>query len=202
MADHNFEPHDQHADRYGVGNDGFVPQLGEVVKTEYGTKGVVNCISKHISGCDRIEIKPDASNEQMHSDGEFYYPAELNHFDDDQETQELPECNVELGNIVKDTINEVEGIVTIIAFRRYNCPQICIKPRQDDLASSVDDASRTSAKQTSDGGFDSDSEWADLPAVEVIDEGKAEQFRDLQTESEATETGSVGSSKHDPTIPQ
>ena len=184
MADHNFEPHDQRADRYGVGNDGFVPQLGEVVKTEYGTKGVVNCIAKHITGCDRIEIKPDASSEQMHSDGEFYYPAELNHFDDDQETQELPDCEVQLGNIVKDTIDEVEGIVTIIAFRRYNCPQICIDPRQDD------------------GGFDSDSEWADLPAVEVIDEGKAEQFRDLQTESEATATGSVGSSKHDPTIPQ
>ena len=162
--------------------------LGQPVRTEYGTEGVINCISRHITGCDRIEVIPDVSSKATHAEGDFYYPAELQEIgsleDSEIETHELPHVNIQCGNIVRDTITETEGIVTIVARKRYNCPQVCIHPRDEDS------------------GFTDETQWADVPAIEILFDGKAEQFSELQTETEASATGSVGQSKQERPTPE
>lgn len=158
-------------------------KLGQKVRDEIsGFTGIVNTIGDHITGCTRIGVRPTGDEQtNRRGDEEFFYDAQLTIVDEETDWTEygdraLTETDFELGERVRDTVTDLEGVVVVINYSLFNCPSLAIHPTNEDAEENPD------------------VEWFDAPRLESVDEGFAGEFTNVQ-ESDAVEaTGSVADS--------
>lgn len=154
-------------------------ELGQKVQdTISGYTGIVNTIGDHISGCTRVgvfatgEEKTDTRGKEQ-----FFYPDQLEIIEEENEYTEIDTVETvdfRLGARMKDKISEFEGVVTVINYHLYNCPQVALR-------TSV----QPGVSQT--GEID----WFDAPTLEEVDGDSFEgTFEALQEESSSS-TGSI-----------
>lgn len=149
--------------------------LGSVARdTLTDTEGIVVGHSYHLTGCERVGIRP---METAYVDDEKWcYVPQLESVesdravdDDDFEQPNLDELDVDLGVVATDTVTGIEGHVGIIMFPLYNCPQA--------LLIHVDDPTER--------------DWVDTPRLTVTRKGVRDDFNELQSTDIESETGSV-----------
>jgi len=154
--------------------------LGDEVRHRlFDETGIVVGIVHHISGCDRFAVLP--SDGSIGDEREYFFAEELTRTDDSFEVSDEPvtECDVELGNVVRDEITDTEGYVATLAYRLLNCPRISVKPIERDDDGEIDIVG-------------TDPEWFDVPTVEVVDDGITADFDDLRDNDSEAETGALG----------
>jgi len=162
-------------------------QLGDEVQNEYtGTEGTVTCISYHLTGCTRVAVRPSGHDPTEHYDDEFYYSSELQVIQSvhqrnlENKPDGVQETEIELGNVVRDAVTGIEGIVGVITHEFFNCPRVGVFPSVGD-----DDEDKHS----------NDSEWFDLPRVEYVDDGVADEYSELSESDDEQSTGPMGADR-------
>jgi len=153
-------------------------ELGEQVRDRIsGFEGVVAAISHHLTGCTRIGVDPiGEENTTRRPDSEFFFEEQLETMDDVFTVSDEPvRCvDFELGTTVRDTVTNVEGVVSTVTFSLMNCPRVAIQPVEDDLTDV------------------SDRQWVDVPRIEVVGEGVSATFEPLQASEDEAATGPAG----------
>lgn len=143
-------------------------QLGQrVVDTISGYEGVVTTVGDHLTGCTRIGCVPTKEDKNPNSESFFYEDQlELNDVVVDVEVED--ESDFETGQPVIDVVTGFKGVVAVINFKLYNCPQI--------LVQSTEDAD--------------ESKWFDEPRLREYTEGVSysDTFSELE---EVSETGAI-----------
>lgn len=150
-------------------------ELGEQVQDKLTDfEGTVTCVSHHITGCTRIGVRDTVSDGTSRGDEEYFYDAQLDSQDELHQFGHDPttECDIDVGEKVKDTVTGFEGVVSILAFELFNCPRACIQP--------IDGTDSTEM---------SDSEWVDVPRLESVGDGVTDDVSDLQQTSDVSATG-------------
>lgn len=152
-------------------------ELGEQVRDRIsGFEGVVAAISHHLTGCTRIGVDPmGKDNTTRRGDTEFFFEAQLETMGDSFTVSDEPVRSVdfEMGETVRDTVTNVEGVVSTVTFNLMNCPRVAIQP--------VDDATEAL-----------DREWVDAPRIEVVGEGVSATFEPFQVSEDEAATGPAG----------
>jgi len=144
-------------------------QLGQrVVDTISGYEGVVTTIGDHLTGCTRVGCSPTEEDKSPNAES-FFYEEQLNteeQFIDDVDVED--ESEFETGQPVIDVVTGFKGIVSVVNYKLYNCPQI--------LVQSTEEAD--------------ESEWFDEPRLREYTEGVSysDTFSELE---EVSETGAI-----------
>ncbi len=163
-------------------------ELGaEVTDKISGFHGIVTALADHISGCNRIGVKPLGDEGSRVVEEEFFYPSELRVEEVNTDfasaaEDAITESPVSLGDIVRDQISGVEGTVTTQAFELFNCPQVAISPADTDNADEQ-----------------LDRVWVDVPRLEIIEEVPYDDFVDesLLADASDSETARTGAAEKD-----
>lgn len=159
-------------------------ELGDVVQDEItGFRGVVIALAEHITGCDRVGVRPiDRDNTAKRGSEEFFYPTQLTAVEDVDSisVEHDPQTDMEyaLGEYVRDAITGAEGVITTVTYKLYNCPQVSISPTNVNGETEVDDRL-----------------WVDIPRIESTG-GVMDDFQEEQTTDDTSATGSVGADSH------
>jgi len=162
-------------------NDAGPFELGDVVEDEIsGFRGVVIAIADHLTGCQRIGVRAnDTENTARRGDEEFFYPSQLSRVEDadpiEPEHDPVTEVNFEMGQKLRDTVTGFEGVVTTISYELHNCPRAGL--------SVVDNHDPTE---------NPDRGWFDAPRLEVVGDGISGDFSDLEASEVESETGPSG----------
>jgi len=152
--------------------------LGMIVADRVsGFEGVVTLIGHHITGCTRYGVYPIDVATDNRGTREFFYASQLEIVDDDSKFSEeadeaIIESPFELGQIVKDEITGFEGVATVVNFKLWNCPAVCVQSRSDP----------------------DESQWYDDSRLELVYDDKQFEFDDRVDPEEQNEhnTGSIG----------
>lgn len=163
-------------------------ELGaEVTDKISGFHGVVTGLAEHISGCDRIGVKPLGEQGSARVDEEFFYPCELDVVETETEFSDaaddaITSSPVSLGDIVRDQISGVEGTVTTQTFELFNCPRVAISPADTDNAN--EQLERV---------------WVDVPRVEIVEMDHPTEYvdEDLLADESESETARTGAPAQD-----
>lgn len=154
-------------------------QLGDKVQDRVSSfTGIVNTVGDHLAGCRRIGALPlDTEDPTRKGDEEFFYEDQLEileeeYWDESPET----ETDFQLGEIVRDEVTGFKGVVHIINFHLWNCPQILVK-RVDEEGSL-------------------ESEWFDEPQLQKEGVGFVGYYDEEQNSDNATDSGSIEDSRN------
>lgn len=148
-------------------------EIGDKVRDEIsGFEGVVTLRGDHITGCERIGVHPTENPQRGQQ--EFFYEAQLS-VEEKQVIDEevVTDVEFELGNTVRDEITAFEGVVSVINYQLWNCPQILVQSTE------------------SDEGEAAESEWFDAPRLYKISDGVNADFQDLSDNENTSETGAI-----------
>lgn len=145
-------------------------QLGDLVEDQISEyEGVVHIIGDHITGCTRIGClgASDPTNPDKES---FFYEEQLEVKNQEVDADPQTECEFETGQPVIDVVTGFSGVVSVINYCLYNCPQILVQPTDEE-----------------------DPEWFDAPRLRENERGVSHEttFDDLEAVSE---TGSISDS--------
>lgn len=157
-------------------------ELGDVVQDEItGFRGVVIAFAEHITGCDRVGVRPiDRENTGRRGEEEFFYPSQLTAVEDvdpiSVEHEPQTDMEYEMGEMVRDTISNSTGVITTVTYRLYNCPQVALSATSTDEQTEIEDR-----------------EWFDVPRVESVGDGVSGEFEELAELSDESATGAMGS---------
>lgn len=155
-------------------------ELGDRVEDKIsGFEGIVTTIGDHFVGCTRIGVRP--INNPSRGSEEFFYGAQLTTVDDstdkfaDDRADAVTSCEFELGERVRDDVTGLEGIIKVINYSLWNCPQALVQPRKDGVSDEKPD-----------------SEWFDVPTLTSV--GGTEfvgEYEDLADSEMVAQSGSV-----------
>lgn len=155
-------------------------QLGQKVRDEIsGFTGIVTTIGDHITGCTRIGVHPSGEEETTNRGSEeFFFDPQLTIVEEETEFAEygenaLTDVEFELGERVRDTVTEFEGVAVVINYSLFNCPSIAVEATDVDADENID------------------LEWFDAPRLNSVDEGITGEFADLQQSDAVEATGPV-----------
>ena len=162
------------------------PQLGQKVQDQIsGFTGIVTTVGDHISGCDRYGVRPASDEETVQrGEQEFFYADQLEILEEETEFtdagQEIyVDAEVDVGDIVADTVTHFKGFVSVINYKLWNCPQVLVQPSTND-----------------DGSLD-DSEWFDVVRLSVQHECSVDFWDGEDAEEQDTSsTGAVSDSRN------
>lgn len=147
--------------------------LGDSVQDRLsGFCGIVTTVGEHLAGCTRIGVTPCEVGETQRGEEEFFYPAQLTtvsvvsfpDVSEDAEQAITETSEVELGQLVQDEVTGLEGYVSVINYKLWNCPQVLVTPP---ASSDVDDAS-----------------WVDEPRLNVRSNAFSGEYDDKTEEAE------------------
>ena len=154
--------------------------LGDYVQNQQtNTEGYVTDIADHLTGCTRVGVRARSNDASEHHETKFYYPDELTIVADPQGVESgdgtIPEDpRVEPGHIVADEVTGIRGLVGIVTYNQFNCPQACVYPETDD-------------------GYATDSEWVDIPRLTVDGDEYVGEYGNSDDDPQST--GAMGASK-------
>lgn len=128
-------------------------QLGQKVQDKIsGFTGIVATAGKHLTGCERYGVWKIAEDGESVPRGEqeFFFSEQLEVIEEETEfTDDGQEGYVdhdfELGQFVQERVSDFEGIITVINYRLWNCPSVCIQSPEDQDESMWTDVHRLSA---------------------------------------------------------
>jgi heat shock protein HspQ len=160
--------------------------LGERVQDQIsGFEGIVTTIGYHIAGCNRFGVWPAGNGDSVVRRGEqeFFYADQLESVEGEGFTDRSDESNVDcefvLGQRVQDRVTGVEGVISIINYKLWNCPQIFIQPTT-----------------TSESGEKSEGSWFDDTTLQAVDGYEfTDDFDEEQNSESESETGSLMDSR-------
>lgn len=153
-------------------------ELGQLVQDEIsGFTGYVTIIGDHITGCTRFGVWPAGDGEATVDRGEheFFYEAQLEIIEEETDFTDEPtieDTDFELGERAHDRVSGVEGIVTVINYKLWNCPQVALEVDAGEDESNI--------------------EWFDAPRLESTGgPNLIGDFEDVQNDPREAATGSV-----------
>jgi len=181
-------------------------ELGDYVRNNLtNTEGYVSAIADHLTGCTRIGVRPRSQDPSEHPETHFNHPAELSVTSVPNTvagTQDVsipsgarsvrtdPQAvfdgrggdpQVTPGHVVEDEVSGTRGLVGIVTYRLFNCPQACVFPDVDD-------------------GYATDnSEWIDVPRLEVVDDECVGEYDETDSDDPQS-TGAMGNSMNNETL--
>ena len=162
------------------------PQLGDKVQDQIsGFTGIVSSVGEHISGCNRFGVYAlGEESSDRRGEQEFFYADQLEILEDDTEFSEAGEeshvdAEVDLGDIVVDTVTGFDGTVAVINYKLWNCPQVLVQPSTND-----------------DGSLD-DAEWFDVVRLVVQTKGNLDFWNGEEVDDQdSSSTGAVVDSRN------
>lgn len=160
-------------------------KLGQLVEDEIsGFLGIVTTAGDHLTGCERFGVQAVGDTGSSRMDEEFFYEDQLTvveeetDFTDDSEKFYL-DHDFELGNRVRDEVTGFEGVVSVINYKLWNVPSVCIKSTE----------SRSDEKP--------ENFWVDLNRItEVSGYDCTGEFGEEYQDSPVEETGPVSDSRN------
>jgi len=156
-------------------------ELGDYVQNrQTNTNGYVTDIADHLTGCTRVGVRPRSHDRNEHHETEFYYPAELTVVSAPQDITSgdarIPaDPRIEPGHVVEDEVTGLRGLVGIVTYNQFNCPQACVYAETED-------------------GYASDGEWIDIPRLTVETDEYVGEYED-SNDDDPQSTGPMGASK-------
>lgn len=158
-------------------------RLGQKVQDRIsGFTGIVTTVGDHITGCTRFGVHPSGEERtDQRGDEEFFYADQLEVLEEETEFTDVGEngytdLDIELGSHVRDEVIGFEGIVCVINYKLWNCPQVMVQARNN---------TGTTDK-------DPDYVWVDIVRLErTSSPGFEDGLEDVQRSEEASDSGSV-----------
>lgn len=159
--------------------DGESISLGDYVRDGIsGFEGYVTIIGEHLTGCTRIQLSGGKFEDNGRTgEKDFYYPDQLTVLDGQFGVSHDPITSTDfhLGQSVRDEISGFEGVVVVINYDLFNCPQCLVQP--------IDHTNTTECGEK---------EWFDAPRLEATDKQSfVDEFAELTSTDDTASTGAI-----------